>query len=121
MRPLLCTVALVATVTGCAHPTCYTQRHVAFESVEQSMHLPRGTGVTAELDTSDDIKQSRPGEFSNVPAGCYWLIETRQSTPFGERRGIYLHNAENGRELEGGSTLIKIDIGPSGGATSKRR
>ena len=106
---VLIAVALTVAAAGCAHRTCYTEPHVAFEKIKRSMHLPPGTGVAAELDTGDDVQESKPGLFANVPAGCYWLIETQQNTQFGQRRGVYLYNAENGREVGGESNLIKVD------------
>jgi hypothetical protein len=80
-----------------------------FEKIEESMHLPRGSTATAELVSADDVSTTKPGLFGNVPAGCYWLVETQEHAPAGTRKGIYLYNAQNGRSLGGTSTLIKID------------
>lgn len=107
-RAILIAVALTGATAGCGHRTCYPT-HVSIEKIERSMQLPSGTAITAELDSKDDVQASKPGQFVNLPDGCYWLIETKQNAPFGQRKGVYVYDAENGREVGGGSTLMKID------------
>lgn len=97
------------TAAGCAQRTCYKEPHIAFEKIERSMHLPPGTGVAAELDSSDDVRASKPGLFVNLSTGCYWLVETRQNTPLGQVMGVYLYNADNGHEVGASITRSKID------------
>lgn len=110
---VLIAIVLTLAATGCAHRTCYGEPHVAFDKVEQSMHLAPGTGVTAELDSYDEVQASKPGLFVRVPAGCYWLIETRHNTRFGQVRGVYLYSADDGRKVVASVTRINVDhFGP---------
>lgn len=108
-RVILMAGVISVAAAGCAQRTCYKEAHIAFEKVERSMHLPPGTGVAAELDSNDDVQAGKPGIFLNLPSGCYWLVETRQNTRFGQVRGLYLYNADNGREVRHSTTRSNVD------------
>jgi hypothetical protein len=73
------------------------------------MHLMPGTGISAELDSRDDVQRAKPGLFLDIPDGCYWLIETRHASRFGDTMGLYLYRADNGQQLRASVTRSNID------------